>query len=57
MNLEYINFLNENNQANNSSILEAETLIGWSTTCLDQTISYYLDYNINEINLNELTDN
>nr|YP_009313068.1 Hypothetical protein ORF_8 [Dermonema virens]SCW21322.1 Hypothetical protein ORF_8 [Dermonema virens] len=29
--------------------LEDEKLIGWSATCLDQTISYYKDYNYNEI--------
>nr|YP_009313684.1 Hypothetical protein ORF_8 [Helminthocladia australis]SCW21938.1 Hypothetical protein ORF_8 [Helminthocladia australis] len=29
--------------------LEDEKLIGWSATCLDQTISYYTDYNYNEL--------
>nr|YP_009315728.1 Hypothetical protein ORF_8 [Trichogloeopsis pedicellata]SCW24386.1 Hypothetical protein ORF_8 [Trichogloeopsis pedicellata] len=29
--------------------LEDEKLTGWSATCLDQTISYYVDCNYNEI--------
>nr|YP_009314502.1 Hypothetical protein ORF_8 [Liagoropsis maxima]SCW22756.1 Hypothetical protein ORF_8 [Liagoropsis maxima] len=33
--------------------LEDEKLIGWSATCLDQTISYYVEYNCNEMNQNE----
>ena len=32
-------------EANNS--LANERPIGWSSTCLDQTISYYIDCNIN----------
>nr|YP_010986212.1 hypothetical protein NDC12_pgp006 [Polyopes affinis]WOL37130.1 hypothetical protein [Polyopes affinis] len=25
--------------------LSAETPVGWSSICLDQTINYYIDYN------------
>nr|YP_009315524.1 Hypothetical protein ORF_8 [Liagora brachyclada]SCW24182.1 Hypothetical protein ORF_8 [Liagora brachyclada] len=32
------------------SALEEEKLIGWSATCLDQTISYYVECNYNEMN-------
>lgn len=56
MNPEYINVLNESNEENNFGILEAETLIGWSTTCFDQTISYYVNYHTNDINLNNSVD-
>lgn len=56
MNSEYTNYLNESNKENNVGILEAETLIGWSTTCLDQTISYYLDCNANEKHYKESID-
>ena len=31
------------------SSLEEEKLIGWSATCLDQTISYYVECNYNEM--------
>nr|YP_009314913.1 Hypothetical protein ORF_8 [Scinaia undulata]SCW23368.1 Hypothetical protein ORF_8 [Scinaia undulata] len=30
--------------------LNDEALIGWSATCLDQTISYYVECQYNEIN-------
>nr|YP_009315117.1 hypothetical protein P8471_pgp137 [Titanophycus setchellii]SCW23572.1 conserved_ORF_8 [Titanophycus setchellii] len=31
------------------SFLEEEKLTGWSATCLDQTISYYVECNCNEM--------
>jgi hypothetical protein len=33
--------------------LEKETLIGWSTACLNDTISFYVDCNFNNINNDE----
>nr|YP_009315321.1 Hypothetical protein ORF_8 [Yamadaella caenomyce]SCW23776.1 Hypothetical protein ORF_8 [Yamadaella caenomyce] len=33
----------------NIGMLHEEKLIGWSATCLDQTISYYMECNCNEI--------
>lgn len=52
MNTEYMNLVDQN-RTDSLSILETETLVGWSTTCLDQTICYYLDCNTNDIDVNE----
>lgn len=51
INLEHINLVENNNQNEYFSILESETLVGWSTACLDQTISYYLDCSANEVSI------
>nr|YP_009313274.1 Hypothetical protein ORF_8 [Dichotomaria marginata]SCW21528.1 Hypothetical protein ORF_8 [Dichotomaria marginata] len=37
-------------EINNDIDLSNEALIGWSSTCLDQTISYYMEFNQNEEN-------
>nr|YP_010873152.1 hypothetical protein QU266_pgp126 [Nemalion vermiculare]WGV34478.1 hypothetical protein [Nemalion vermiculare] len=37
--------------------LEDEKLVGWSATCLDQTISYYLECNYSGIEESDLLDN
>nr|SCW22959.1 Hypothetical protein ORF_8 [Nemalion sp. H.1444] len=36
--------------------LEDEKLVGWSAACLDQTISYYLECNCTEMEVNDLLD-
>jgi len=51
--MESINFISNCEPLDASNSLEDEALIGWSATCLDQTISYYVECNCNEINQNE----
>ena len=55
--MESINFINnfDNIQENNS--LENEALIGWSATCLDETISYYVDCNCTEMSQDDSKEN
>nr|YP_009313888.1 Hypothetical protein ORF_8 [Hommersandiophycus borowitzkae]SCW22142.1 Hypothetical protein ORF_8 [Hommersandiophycus borowitzkae] len=47
--METNNFATVNEFEDFDNSLEDEKLIGWSATCLDQTISYYVDCNYNEI--------
>ncbi len=47
--MESVNFINDFEEEKTNSQLEDEPLIGWSATCLDQTISYYVDCNFSEI--------
>ena len=41
------NVYNSNELDHNINDLVNEIPIGWSSTCLDQTINYYIDCNIN----------
>lgn len=54
--MESINFINNFESVNINNDLENEALIGWSATCLDQTISYYVECNCNEMNQSENED-
>nr|YP_009628700.1 hypothetical protein [Acrochaetium secundatum]QBX88483.1 hypothetical protein [Acrochaetium secundatum] len=47
--MESINFINNFDEIQANDSLENNALIGWSATCLDQTISYYVDCNCIEI--------
>jgi hypothetical protein len=51
--MESLNFINNLDEIKEDNKLSNETLIGWSATCLDQTISYYLDCNCKKMNLPE----
>jgi hypothetical protein len=55
--MESINFINDFESLETNNNLDNEALIGWSATCLDQTISYYLECNCNEINHIESLEN
>jgi hypothetical protein len=44
-----LDFLDCTEEINESDKLESTTLIGWSATCLDQTISYYIDCNSKKV--------
>nr|YP_009314707.1 Hypothetical protein ORF_8 [Neoizziella asiatica]SCW23162.1 Hypothetical protein ORF_8 [Neoizziella asiatica] len=51
--METINLEENNIFEEFDSFLEEEKLTGWSATCLDQTISYYVECNCNEMNQEE----
>lgn len=53
--MESIDFSESFIETNDNSLYK-EILIGWSAACLNETISFYLDYNVNNIN-NEESDN
>ena len=55
--MESVNFTNDFDIIEYDDRLESEALVGWSSTCLDQTISYYVDYNYNEISNEESINN
>lgn len=47
--MESANFIDYREETNEDNNLNNEALIGWSSTCLDQTISFYVEYNCYEI--------
>ncbi len=47
--MERVNLEENNIFEDFDSFLEEEKLTGWSATCLDQTISYYVECNCHEI--------
>nr|YP_009313480.1 Hypothetical protein ORF_8 [Galaxaura rugosa]SCW21734.1 Hypothetical protein ORF_8 [Galaxaura rugosa] len=49
--MESINLSYKIEEMDNGFDLNNEALIGWSSTCLDQTISYYMEFNNEEENL------
>nr|YP_010199166.1 hypothetical protein LK225_pgp130 [Crassiphycus usneoides]UAD88615.1 hypothetical protein [Crassiphycus usneoides] len=48
--LQYINNINIKNDSNIDD-LSLETPIGWSSTCFDETIHYYIDCNSNSLEI------
>nr|YP_010197973.1 hypothetical protein LK227_pgp129 [Gracilaria multipartita]UAD86389.1 hypothetical protein [Gracilaria multipartita] len=51
--LQYINNINDDLNVDDLSL---ETPIGWSSTCFDETIHYYIDCNSNSIDINNQDD-
>nr|YP_009510618.1 hypothetical protein [Gracilaria ferox]AXI96291.1 hypothetical protein [Gracilaria ferox] len=47
--LQYINNINDDLDVDDLSL---ETPIGWSSTCFDETIHYYIDCNSNSVDIN-----
>jgi hypothetical protein len=47
--MEEINFSENFIETDQLNSLEKETLIGWSTACLDEAISFYIDCNCTSI--------
>nr|YP_009297762.1 hypothetical protein Kuma_062 [Kumanoa americana]AOM67496.1 hypothetical protein Kuma_062 [Kumanoa americana] len=50
--MESVNFQDNFMEVSDNN-LDKETLIGWSTACLNETISFYVDCNFNNINNEE----
>nr|YP_009510822.1 hypothetical protein [Gracilaria gracilis]AXI96495.1 hypothetical protein [Gracilaria gracilis] len=48
--LQYINHINDDSIVDD---LSSETPIGWSSTCFDETINYYIDCNSNSIEIKD----
>nr|YP_010195720.1 hypothetical protein LK100_pgp130 [Crassiphycus birdiae]YP_010196952.1 hypothetical protein LK099_pgp130 [Crassiphycus corneus]UAD83117.1 hypothetical protein [Crassiphycus birdiae]UAD84756.1 hypothetical protein [Crassiphycus corneus] len=48
--LQYINNINIKDDSNIDD-LSLETPIGWSSTCFDETIHYYIDCNSNSLEI------
>nr|YP_010196542.1 hypothetical protein LK223_pgp131 [Gracilaria cervicornis]UAD83939.1 hypothetical protein [Gracilaria cervicornis] len=48
--LQYINNINNDLDVDDLSL---ETPIGWSSTCFDETIHYYIDCNSNSVDIND----
>nr|YP_010196338.1 hypothetical protein LKZ37_pgp130 [Gracilaria cearensis]UAD83735.1 hypothetical protein [Gracilaria cearensis] len=46
--LQYINNIHDDSHVDDLSL---ETPIGWSSTCFDETIHYYIDCNSNSIEI------
>nr|YP_009511231.1 hypothetical protein [Gracilariopsis longissima]AXI97108.1 hypothetical protein [Gracilariopsis longissima]UAD89024.1 hypothetical protein [Gracilariopsis longissima] len=45
MNIDSLNYIENLNKDTNEDELLLETPIGWSSTCFDETIHYYIDCN------------
>jgi hypothetical protein len=54
--MDSVNFISCFKSIDPDNSLEDEALIGWSSTCLDQTISYYIECNCNEISQSEIDE-
>nr|YP_010196747.1 hypothetical protein LKZ11_pgp132 [Gracilaria cliftonii]UAD84551.1 hypothetical protein [Gracilaria cliftonii] len=52
--LQYINNINDNLNIDDLSL---ETPIGWSSTCFDETIHYYIDCNSNSLEIKNQDEN
>nr|YP_010198586.1 hypothetical protein LK037_pgp103 [Gracilaria pacifica]UAD87002.1 hypothetical protein [Gracilaria pacifica] len=48
--LQYINNINDDSVIDD---LSSETPIGWSSTCFDETIHYYIDCNSNSVEIKD----
>nr|YP_009732154.1 hypothetical protein [Gracilaria spinulosa]QHS70822.1 hypothetical protein [Gracilaria spinulosa] len=58
--MESLRYINNTNDDLNVDDLSLETPIGWSSTCFDETIHYYIDCNSSYIdikNQDETNDN
>ena len=53
--MEEMNFSENFIEIDQLNSLDKETLIGWSTACLDETISFYVDCNRTSIITEELS--
>nr|YP_009732417.1 hypothetical protein [Gracilaria textorii]QHS71025.1 hypothetical protein [Gracilaria textorii] len=51
--LQYINNINDDLNVDDLSL---ETPIGWSSTCFDETIHYYIDCNSSSIDIKNQDD-
>nr|YP_010197360.1 hypothetical protein LK222_pgp129 [Gracilaria domingensis]UAD85367.1 hypothetical protein [Gracilaria domingensis] len=49
--MESLQYINNINNDSNVDDLSLETPIGWSSTCFDETIHYYIDCNSSSIDV------
>nr|UAD87788.1 hypothetical protein [Gracilaria textorii] len=49
--MESLQYINNINDDLNVDDLSSETPIGWSSTCFDETIHYYIDCNSHSIDI------
>nr|YP_010198380.1 hypothetical protein LK148_pgp130 [Gracilaria pachydermatica]UAD86796.1 hypothetical protein [Gracilaria pachydermatica] len=54
--MESLQYINNINDDLNVDGLSSETPIGWSSTCFDETIHYYIDCNSNFIDVKNQDD-
>ena len=47
--MESVNFINDIQDLESNHGVREESLLGWSSTCLDETLSYYVEHNSDEI--------
>nr|YP_009295701.1 hypothetical protein 64 [Mastocarpus papillatus]AOL58185.1 hypothetical protein 64 [Mastocarpus papillatus] len=58
INMQYLNNISEDNDLLDNEELSLETPVGWSSTCFNETIDYYIECNsINSNNRQETQDN
>nr|YP_009739162.1 hypothetical protein [Palmaria decipiens]QIC19601.1 hypothetical protein [Palmaria decipiens] len=47
--MESVNFINDLQDLESNDGVREESLLGWSSTCLDETLSYYVEHNSEEV--------